>query len=134
MGAMQAEIPRRSLQAFPVLLTRHLCGRETAAELGLDGRVSRFSRALFALGFGVGRTADTVARVVRPGFSTARLATRILGYRLTARFLTNQQLLRQAAGAVNDWEVDPQAPGWMKAIERRLRPRADPAAQEEAPC
>ena len=142
MGAMQAEIPLRSLKPFPVLLTRHLCGRETAADLGLDGRVSLFSRALFALGMGVTRAVDSVARVVRPGFSIARLATRILGYRLTVRFLMDQTrplklpdaLLRQVRGAVRDWDVDPQAPGWMNTVERRLRPKADPTVQEEAAC
>ncbi|QOL51847.1 DUF2236 domain-containing protein [Massilia litorea] len=140
MGAMQAEIPLRSLKPFPVLLTRYLCGRETAADLGLDGRVSLVSRALFALGMGVTRAVDTLARVVRPGFSIARLATRILGYRLTVRFLMDQTrplklpeaLLRQVAGAVNDWDVDPQAPRWMNSIERRFRPDAAPSPQEEA--
>lgn len=140
MRAMQAEIPLRSLKPFPVLLTRHLCGRETAADLGLDGRVSLFSRALFALGMGATRAIDTVARVVRPGFSIARLATRILGYRLTVRFLMDQTrplklpdaLLRQVGATVDDWDLDPQAPGWMNAIERRFRPQAAPTPQEEA--
>jgi hypothetical protein len=142
MGAMQAEIALRSLKPFPVLLTRYLCGRETASDLGLDGRVSLLSRALFALGMGVTRAVDAVARFVRPGFSIARLATRILGYRLTVRCLMDQTrplklpdaLLRQVGGAVRDWDVDPRAPGWMKAIERRFRPEAAPARQEEAPC
>jgi hypothetical protein len=144
MRAMQAEIPLRFLKPFPVLLTRYLCGGETASDLGLDGRVSLrvslLSRALFALGMGVTRAVDTVARVVRPGFSIARLATRILGYRLTVRFLMDQTrplklpdaLLRQVAGAVNDWDVDPQAPRWMNSIERRFRPDAAPPPQEEA--
>jgi hypothetical protein len=140
MRAMQAEIPLRSLKPFPVLLTRYLCGGKTASDLGLDGRVSLVSRALFALGMGVTRAVDTVARVVRPGFSIARLATRILGYRLTVRFLMDQTrplklpdaLLRQVAGAVNDWDVDPQAPRWMNRIERRFRPDAAPSPQEEA--
>ena len=134
MRAMQAEIPLRALKSFPVLLTRRLCGRETARDLGLDRRVSLFSRALFALGMGATRLVDTVARLVCPGLSIARLVTRIVGYRLTVRFLMDQTrplklpgaLLRQVDGAVRGWDVDPQAPGWMQAIEQRMRP-ASPA-------
>lgn len=138
MRAMQAEIPLRALKSFPVLLTRRLCGRETARDLGLDGRgslrVSLFARALFALGMGATRVVDTVARLVCPGSSIARLVTRIVGYRLTVRFLMDQTrplklpdaLLRQVDGAVRGWDVDPQAPGWMRAIEQRMRP-APPA-------
>jgi hypothetical protein len=88
------------------------------------------------------RAVDTVARLVWPGFSIARLVTRILGYRLTVRFLMDQTrplklpdaLLRQVGGALRDWDVDPQAPGWINTIEHRLRPKAAPTAQEEAPC
>jgi hypothetical protein len=138
MRAMQAEIALRFLKPFPVLLTRRLCGRATASDLGLDGRVSVFARALFALGMGLTRAVDAVARLVWPGFSIARLVTRILGYRLALRFLMDQTLpeavLRQVGGALRDWDVDPRAPGWMKAIERRFRPEAAPVAHEEAQC
>jgi len=140
MRAMQAEIPLRALKSFPVLLTRRLCGRETARDLGLDKRVSLFSRVLFALGMGVTRAVDTAARLLCPGFSISRLVTRIFGYRLTVRFLMDQTrplklpdaLLRQVDGAVHGWDVDPQAPGWMNAIEQRMRPGAVTTPSEEA--
>ncbi|MFC5476997.1 oxygenase MpaB family protein [Massilia suwonensis] len=136
MRAMQDEIPLRALKAFPVLLTRRLCGKDTGRDLGLDGRVSLFSRAVFALGMGVTRTVDTLVRLVCPGFSISRLVTRIFGYRLTTRFLMDQTrplklpeaLLHQVDGAVRGWDLDPQAPGWMNAIEQRLRP-ATPAPE-----
>jgi hypothetical protein len=142
MRAMQAEIPLRALKPFPVLLTRRLCGRETAADLGLDGHVSRLSRVLFALGMGFTRAVDGLARLVCPGFSITRLATRILGHRLTMRFLMDQTrplklpeaLLRQVGGAVREWEVDPKAPRWMNAIEQRFQSGDAQAGHEEAPC
>lgn len=141
MRAMQAEIPVRALKAFPVLLTRRLCGRETARDLGLDGRVSLLARALFALGMGATRAIDSVARLVCPGFSISRLVTRIFGYRLTVRFLMDQTrplklpaaLLRQVDGAVRGWDLDPQAPAWMQAIERRMRPAMATATAASAP-
>jgi len=46
---MAQAIPWRVLRPFPLLLSRRLCGAAAAADLGMDGRVSFASRALFAL-------------------------------------------------------------------------------------
>lgn len=139
MRAMQDEIPARVLKPFPVLLTRYLCGRQNARELGLDGHVSLLSRSLFVLAMGTVRGIDAAVRRLRPGFSISRLCTRILGYRLTVKLLMDQTrplklptvLLNQVDHAVHGWQHDPKAPQWMNAIERRLRPAA-PAPQAPA--
>lgn len=137
MRAMQDEIPARLLKPFPVLLTRYLCGRRNARELGLDGPVALVSHALFVLAMLAVRGIDILGRRLHPGFSISRLCTRILGYRLTVRLLMDQTrplklpdtLLNQVGQAVHDWDLDPKAPKWMRAIERRLRPAAPAAAR-----
>lgn len=143
MRAMRDESPVRLLKPFPVLLTRHLCGRRSARELGLDGQVALPARGLFLLALGAVRAIDTLVRLLRPGFSIARLCTRILGYRLTVKLLMDQTrplklptaLLDQVGHAVRGWQRDPQAPQWMNTLERRLRPAAPapdvPAIQEQ---
>lgn len=123
---LQAYIPLKLLKPFPVLLTRYLCGSEASRDLGLDGRVSWLSRALFALGMGAVRAIDATVRLFVPGFSISRLVGRILGYRLTVRFLMDQTrplklptaLLGQIDEVVRGWRVDPKAPRWMNALER----------------
>lgn len=123
MHALQDEIGARSRKPFPILLARRLCGPATGRILGLDGRVSLRSRALFAL-------AMMAARVV-PGPSIGRLAGRILGYRLAQRYMLDPArpldlpdvLLRQVDAAVRGWDSDALAPRWVRALERRFRPR-----------
>ena len=130
MGAMQNEIPLRLLKPFPVLLTRYLCGRRNAGELGLMGRVAIVSHLLFVVLMGTVRGIDWLVRRLLPGFSVSRLVSRILGYRLTVKLLMDQTrplklpeaLLNQVGHAVQDWHHDPKAPGWMNALERRMRP------------
>lgn len=136
MRAMQDEIPSRLLKPFPVLLTRYLCGRRNARELGLDGPVAPLSQALFVLAMLAVRGIDWLGRRVHAGFSISRLCTRILGYRLTVRLLMNQTrplklpdaLLNQVDQAVQGWDLDPAAPKWMNALEQRLRPPQPAAA------
>lgn len=140
MRAMQAEIPARLLKPFPVLLTRYLCGRRNARELGLDGQVSIVSRTLFVLSMLLVRGVDALGRRVRPGFSISRLCTRILGYRLTVKLLMDQTrplklpgaLLNQVDHAVHGWQHDPKAPQWMNALEARLRPAVPAPAPASA--
>lgn len=139
MRAMQDEIPARLLKPFPVLLTRYLCGRRNARELGLDGPVALVSQALFLLAMLIVRGIDLAGRRLHAGFSISRLCTRILGYRLTVKLLMDQTrplklpdaLLNQVDHAVHGWDLDPRAPKWMNAVERRLRPAA-PAAVRPA--
>jgi hypothetical protein len=141
MRAMQDEIPSRVAKPFPVLLTRYLCGRRNARELGLDGPVALLSQALFVAAMLAVRGIDWLGRRVHPGFSLSRLFTRILGYRLTVKLLMDQTrplklpdaLLNQVDHAVQGWDLDPAAPKWMNALEQRLRPPppAAPGKQHE---
>jgi hypothetical protein len=138
VATMQRYIPPRVLKPFPVLLTRHLVGKEASCDLGLDGRVSLVSRALFVLGFGLVRAVDAVGRLVFPGFSISRLVTRILGYQLTAKLLMDETrplklpatLLHEVGAAVHAWHNDDKAPRWVNALERRFTGRATPAARQ----
>jgi hypothetical protein len=128
IGTMRRYIPLALLKPFPVLLTRHLCGKAASKDLGLDGHVSWLSRALFALGMGAVRAIDATVRLFLPGFSISRLLGRILGYRLTVRLLMDQTrplklpaaLLGEVGGVVRGWRDDPKAPRWMNALERHF--------------
>ena len=128
IGAMQAVIPWRVARPFPVLLMRHLCGRAASADLAIDRHVSIFARALFALAMGIVRGIDTIGRWVSPGFSIARLVTRVLGYHLLTRLLMDQtrplklpqRLLDQAGTVMRGWGEDRRAPAWMNTLEDRL--------------
>jgi hypothetical protein len=138
VATLQRYIPPRILKPFPVLLTRHLIGKDAACDLGLDGRVSLLSRALFVLGFGLVRAIDAIGRLVVSGFSISRLVTRILGYQLTAKLLMDETrplklptaLQNEVSGAVRAWHNDDKAPRWMNAIERRFTGRLAPDARQ----
>ena len=128
MQSMAQVIPLRVLRPMPVLMTRHLCGAETAANLGLNRHVSWPARALFALGLGITGLVDRVGRLFVPGFSTARLITRLVGYQLMTRLLMDQTrplklppaLLQRAHSMMSGWGRDPRAPAWMNRVEARL--------------
>jgi uncharacterized membrane protein len=131
MNALEDSIPLRILKPFPALMTRHLCGAAQARTLGIDGRVSWLARGAFTLFFGTTRTIDGLARFVLPQFSISRMLTRVLGYHFTKRLLLDQtrplnlpaQLLAHMNGAVAGWGRDPNAPGWLNAVEDRLTTR-----------
>jgi len=125
LQTMRGAFAGRALEPLPLLVARRLCGRATARSLGLDGQASRFARALFALGMGAARVIDSVVRLPFPGVSMARLVMRILGYRLALPVL--------GAALPRDWDLDPQAPRWIQAIEGRFRlGRAANAGREAA--
>jgi len=138
VATMQRYIPPRPLKAFPVLLTRHLIGKDASRDLGLDGHVSLPSRVLFVLGFSLVRAVDAVGRLVFRGFSISRLVTRILGYNLTAKLLMDEtrplklpdSLLNQVGVALHRWQNDAKAPRWANALERRYTGRATRAARQ----
>jgi hypothetical protein len=138
VATMQRYMPLRPLKSFPVLLTRHLIGKDASRDLGLEHHVSLLSRILFVLGFGLVRVIDTVGRLVFRGFSISRLVTRILGYNLTARLLMDEtrplklpdSLLNQVGVAVHGWQNDAKAPRWANALERRFTGRARRAARQ----
>jgi hypothetical protein len=138
MANIQRYLPPRILKPFPVLLTRHLIGKASSRDLGLDQRVSLLSRGLFVLVFGFIRGVDAVARLVFPGFSISRLVTRILGYNLTVKLLMDETrplklpdtLLGEVGDAVHAWHNDDKAPRWVNALERRFTGRTRPAAHQ----
>ena len=138
MQAMQRYIPLRVLKPFPVLLTRLLCGARSARVLGLDAHAAPAARAVFMLGLGLTRAIDALGGLLVPGFSLARLVTRIFGYHLVTRFLMDQTrplklpaaLLGQVDATVRRWQEDPRAPAWMRAVERHFTRDARSRATE----
>jgi hypothetical protein len=128
MRTMAVSIPWSAVQRFPVLLTRYLCGRETARDLGLDHRVPLASAALFWTVLLLARGIDTVVRWWRPKFSISRTLTRVLGYHFISRVLMSQTrplqlpdgLLNQLDAVVKGWSNDPHVPAWLNRLESRL--------------
>jgi ER-bound oxygenase mpaB/B'/Rubber oxygenase, catalytic domain len=128
MRTMETLIPVRIAKPFPVLLTRHLCGRAASKDLGLTQRVSWLSRAVFALCMALIRAIDTVLRLVLPRFTIARFITRVIGLRLMSRLLMDQTrplklpqaLLGRVGRMMSSWNHDVRAPGWLSSLEQRL--------------
>jgi hypothetical protein len=135
MRTMQNDIPFRLLKPFPVLLTRHLCGTESATDLGLTSPVSWISGAFFAILMGTLRLIDTTVRLALPQFSLGRLLARIVGYRFTVRILMDQTrplklpaaLLGQVNTMLEGWHADPKAPHWMNRLEQKFARPSLPA-------
>jgi hypothetical protein len=129
MNTMAQAIPWRIARAFPLLMTRHLCGRASAYDLGLIEQPAPWPSALlFWLLLGSTRAIDSLARLVSPHFSLSRCGTRILGYHLITHLLLDQtrplnlpsHLLHQVHGMVIRWSDDPHAPRWLNALEDQL--------------
>ena len=128
MQTMENSLPWSIVKPFPELMTRYLCGRTTAGDLGLTQPVPWASALLFWGVLLLARAVDTVLRLVLPRFSIVRTLTRILGYHFMSRVLMSQTrplqlptaLLNQVDDAVHSWSDDPHAPGWINRIEDRL--------------
>ncbi len=128
IDAMAGAIPFRPAKAFPLLMTRHLCGRASAQDLGLNGPVSWLARLLFTLFMLGTRALDGLVRLVIPEFSIARFLTRLLGYQLMTRLLMDQtrplklpqHLRNRIDSMLAQWGDDPKAPGWMNSLEDRM--------------
>lgn len=125
---MAKVIPWAPARPFPLLLSRRLCGPQASADLGMARGVPLLSLLLFGLLMAAARAIDTLGRMVSPGFSVARLVTRVLGYHLLTRLLMDQTrplklpqgLLSQAHTMMREWGEDRRAPGWMNALEDRF--------------
>lgn len=132
MRTMESVIPLRAIRPFPVLLTRYLCGGTTARDIGIEHRVSMFSRMLFWVCMRLARGVDVLGRLVVPEFSLCRLVTRVVGYQFTVKLLMDQTrplklppaLLNQVASRTRGWHLDPKAPAWVNKLELRLTGRA----------
>jgi len=131
MATMANSIPWDIAKPFPQLMTRFLCGKATAGDLGLTQPVPRSSALLFWGVLLVARVIDRVLRLVLPRFSIVRTLTRILGYHFMSRVLMSQtrplqlpsELLNQVDGVVHSWSDDPHVPKWINRIEDRLTTR-----------
>jgi hypothetical protein len=133
MRTMQGVIPFALIRPFPVLLTRHLCGKTTARDIGIDQRVPLVSRLLFVAFMLAIRAIDATVRLFIKEFSISRLVTRIVGYRFTCKVLLDQTrplklppaLLNQMTAMTGHWHVDPKAPRWMNKVEHYFTGRKD---------
>ena len=128
MATMANSIPWNIAKPMPQLMTRFLCGKATAGDLGLTQPVPWSSALLFWGVLLVARVIDWVLRLVLPRFSIVRTLTRILGYHFMSRVLMSQtrplqlpsELLNQVDGVVHNWSDDPHVPKWINRIEDRL--------------
>lgn len=129
MQTMAHAIPWGPARFFPPLMTRYLCGTQTAHDLALDQRKPPWApRAMFWSLLWTARAIDTLARAVSPHFSISRTLTRVLGYQFMSRLLMSQtrplqlpeQLLDQMDVAMAYWSDDTRAPGWLNRLEDRL--------------
>ena len=133
MKTMEEVISWRIFKPFPTLFTRHLCGAVTAKAIGIDGRVSWFSRMLFTLLMGTIRVLDATVRLVFPEFSISRFISRVVGYQVMAKFLMDQtrplklpsHLLDGVASMMSAWSDDPKAPKWVNTLEDRWTVKGD---------
>lgn len=131
MNTMANSIPWDIVKPFPQLMTRFLCGRETAGDLGLTKSVPWSSALLFWGVLLAARVIDFLLRKVMPRFSIVRALTRILGYHFMSQVLLSQtrplqlptELLNQVDTMVDSWSDDPKAPKWINRIEDRLTTR-----------
>lgn len=128
MRTMEKALPWAIVKPFPPLMTRYLCGRATANDLGLNQPVPWSSALLFWGVLLVARVVDAVARLFLPRFSIVRALTRVLGYHFMSRVLMSQtrplqlptELLNQADAMVHGWSDDPNAPRWLNRLEDKL--------------
>lgn len=124
----QPKVQFRLLKPFPALMTVHLCGSSTAAAVGIDAHVSWLSRAVFVLFLGITRAVDSLVRLLLLEFSLSRMMSRVLGYHFMKRVLLDQtrplklpaHLLGHVNRAMTVWGNDPNAPGWLRAVEDKL--------------
>ena len=118
MQTMENSLPWSIVKPFPELMTRYLCGRDTANDLGLTQPVPWPSALLFWGVLLIARAIDTLLRMVLPRFSIVRTLTRILGYHFMSRVLMSQtrplqlptELLNQVDDVVHSWSDDPPRP------------------------
>ena len=131
MQTMENALPWRIVRPFPQLMTRYLCGRATASDLGLTRPVPWLSALLFWGVLFLARAIDTAVRLVLRHFSIVRALTRILGYHFMSRVLMSQTrplqlpagLLNQVDAVVHGWSDDPHAPDWLNRLEDRWTTR-----------
>ncbi len=144
MRTMEKALPWAIVKPFPQLMTRYLCGRATANDLGLNQPVPWPSALLFWGVLLVARAIDAIARLLLPRFSIVRALTRVLGYHFMSRVLMSQtrplqlptELLNQVDDVVHGWSDDPHAPRWLNRLEDKLTTHGSwsPGLAQNAPA
>ncbi|MBX3604039.1 MAG: DUF2236 domain-containing protein [Piscinibacter sp.] len=87
---MSREIPWAVVRPFPLLLSRHLIGARSSADLGMNGQVGWWSKLAFAVALALVQGIDALGRLVWRQFSLSRVISRLLGYRLITRLLMDE--------------------------------------------
>ena len=136
MRTMEDVVPLRFAKPIPRLLTRHLCGRETARDIGIAGTVPWVSRLLFVLLLVVVKSADLLLRMLWREARIARFLSRVITRRFMAKVLMDQtrplKLPEHVTGQVqtmlDGWSDDPKAPKWVNRLEQKLMPQGPAAA------
>ncbi len=119
------------VRSLPVPLTQRLIGAQASQDIGVNGRVPLITRLLFGLGCGIVGCIDGIGQLFSPGFSLARLFTRVIGYHMLSQFLLDQtrpiglpdHVINPMQATVAQWSEEPRAPGWLNWIEDRLTTR-----------
>ncbi len=119
------------VRQLPVPLTQWLIGAQAAQDIGVDRRVPWLTRVLFVTGRAVVGCIDGIGQLFAPGFSLARLFTRVIGYHMLSQFLLDQtrpiglpdHVLNPMRATVAQWSDEPRAPGWLNWLEDRLTTR-----------
>jgi hypothetical protein len=90
MAVMETYLPWKVVKPFPVLLTRELCGPDTARNIGIDGPVPIVSRFIYGVVMESVRAIDALGRVFNRDFCLTRVITDAIGYRAVTQFLLQQ--------------------------------------------
>jgi hypothetical protein len=128
MQSMEVAIPIRALKGFPSLLTKTLCGKTVAGEIGILGRASFVSKLFYAIMMFAIRCIDAFMRMFIAQFSLSRMIGRILGYHMISKLLMDQtrplrlpqHLLNQMHNMIDEWSTDDANPAWINRIEDRF--------------
>jgi uncharacterized membrane protein len=131
MGAMAGAIRVPFIRKLPVPLTQWLIGAQSSQDIGIDQRVPWLTRLLFGAGRAIVGCIDGIGQLLSPGFSLARLFTRVIGYHMLSQFLLEQtrpiglpeHVLNPMQATVAGWSEEPRAPGWLNWLEDRLTTR-----------
>jgi hypothetical protein len=127
MDSMARVIPWSLAKAWPVMMTRRLCGAGNAEAIGLgrQRRVPPASAWSFRLLLALTRGVDRLVQRALPRFSLSRMLGRLLGYHLLSGFLMDQTrplrlppgLRDEMRATVGRWGHDPAAPAWVNRLE-----------------
>ena len=128
VGALARAIQVPVVQRIPVPMTRWLIGSRAARDIGVNLRVSWWTRLLFGTGRFLAACVDGVLGLIWPEFSLSRMLTRVIGYHMLTHFLLDQtrpiglpeKTLNPMRSTMAAWSSDTRAPPWLQSLERSL--------------